>query len=326
MSTNQWAIGVDLGGSKIEVALVNSSGLLNDRLRVPTDSKKGYKAVLKLITETIHQLCDKNGVAVPSAVGIGIPGQISRSSGIVHYAPNLNWHEENLENDLSKMLDKHVRICNDVRAATWGEWLYGAGKKCDDLVCIFIGTGIGGGIVSDGRMLAGCNNTSGEIGHLTIDINGPECHCGNKGCFEALAGGWAIARDAQAMVSTDKKGGKTLLVIARNEISKISAKTVAEAAVKNDTLANKIIDNLSDALIAGATSLVNAYGPCRLILGGGIMEGMPQLLERIEKGVKKYALKAATENLKVLPAKLHNDSGVIGAAAFALHSMKTLKS
>ncbi len=321
MSKNQWAIGIDVGGSKIEVALVNSSGLLHDRLRVPTDSKKGYEAILKQITETIHQLCEKNGDAVPSAVGIGIPGQISRSSGIVHYAPNLNWHEVKLEDDLSAMLHKHVRICNDVRAATWGEWLYGAGRNCDDLVCIFIGTGIGGGIVSDGRMLAGCNNTAGEIGHMTIDLHGPECHCGNKGCFEALAGGWAVARDAQAMVSTDKKGGKILLAIAGNEINKITAKTVAEAARKNDALAKKIVDNLADALIAGATALVNAFGPCRLILGGGIMEGMPQLLGRIEKGVKKYALKAATENLKVLPAKLHNDSGVIGAAAFALHSM-----
>jgi|ERR1035437_78762 glucokinase len=321
MNTNQWTIGVDLGGSKIEVALVNSSGLLNDRLRVPTDSKKGYKAVLKQITETIHQLCDKNGDAVPSAVGIGIPGQISRSSGIVHYAPNLNWHEVNLENDLSKMLDKHVRICNDVRAATWGEWLHGAGKSCNDIVCIFIGTGIGGGIVSDGRMLAGCNNTAGEIGHMTIDLHGPECHCGNRGCFEALAGGWAIARDAQDMVKADMKRGKVLLAIAGNDISKITAKTVSEAASKNDILAKKIIDNLANVLIAGATAIVNAYAPCRLIMGGGIMEGIPQLLEKVEKGVKKYALKAATENLKVLPAKLHNDSGVIGAAAFALHSI-----
>jgi glucokinase len=321
MNTNQWTIGVDLGGSKIEVALVNSSGLLNDRLRVPTDSKKGYKAVLKQITETIHQLCDKNGDAVPSAVGIGIPGQISRSSGIVHYAPNLNWHEVNLENDLSKMLDKHVRICNDVRAATWGEWLHGAGKSCNDIVCIFIGTGIGGGIVRDGRMLAGCNNNAGEIGHMTIDLHGPECHCGNRGCFEALAGGWAIARDAQAMVKADMKRGKVLLAIAGNDISKITAKTVSEAASKNDILAKKIIDNLANVLIAGATAIVNAYATCRLIMGGGIMEGIPQLLEKVEKGVKKYALKAATENLKVLPAKLHNDSGVIGAAAFALHSI-----
>jgi glucokinase len=320
MSKKQWAIGIDLGGTKIEVALVNSSGLLHDRLRVDTDRQHRYKTILKQISDAIHQLCDKNGDAVPSAVGIGIPGQISRSSGIVHYAPNLNWHEVNLENDLSKMLGKHVRICNDVRAATWGEWLYGAGKSCDDIACIFIGTGIGGGIVSDGRMLAGCNNTAGEIGHMTIDLHGPECHCGNKGCFEALAGGWAIERDAQELVRADMKRGKALLAIAGNEISKITAKTVSEAAGKHDPLAKKIIDNLADALIAGATSIVNAYAPCRIIFGGGIMEGMPGLLKRIEKGVNKYALKAATENLEVLPAKLHNDSGVIGAAAFALHS------
>jgi len=170
-------------------------------------------------------------------------------------------------------------------------------------------------------MLTGCNNTAGEIGHMTIDLHGPECHCGNKGCFEALAGGWAIERDAQEMVKADMKKGKVLLDIAGNEVNKITAKTVSEAADKQDPLAKKIIDNLADALIAGAIAIVNAYAPCRIIFGGGIMEGMPSLLKKIEKGVNKYALKAATEDLKVLPAKLHNDSGVIGAAAFALHSM-----
>jgi glucokinase len=321
MSTNQWAIGIDLGGTKIEVALVNSSGRLHDRLRLVTDSGHRYKTILKQITEAIDQLCDKNRDAIPHTIGIGIPGQLSKSSGIVHYAPNLNWHEVNLGNDLSKMLGKHVTICNDVRAATWGEWLYGAGKSCNDIVCIFIGTGIGGGIVSDGRMLTGCNNTAGEIGHMTIDLHGPECHCGNTGCFEALAGGWAIARDAQDMVRADMKRGQGLLDMAGNDISKITAKTVSEADAKHDPLAKIIIDNLADALIAGATAIVNSYAPCRIVFGGGIMEGIPRLLKKIETGVNKYALKAATENLKVLPAKLHNDSGVIGAAAFALHNM-----
>ncbi len=323
MSKNEWAIGIDLGGSKIEVALVNSSGKLHDRLRIPTDSSQGYNSILERITKTIQQLCSKNGDVDPSAVGIGIAGQISKSSGIVLYAPNLDWHNVNLEIDLSAMLNKHVRICNDVRAATLGEWLYGAGKNCDDLVCVFIGTGIGGGIVSDGMLLEGCNNTAGEIGHMTIDMHGPECHCGNKGCFEALAGGWAIARDAQNLVRSDMKSGKMMLAIAGNEIDKITARTVSEAADRNDPLATKIIENLGDVLEAGATALVNAFAPCRLILGGGIIEGMPQLLGRIEKNVNKYALKAATKNLEILPAELHNDSGVIGAAAFALKQIKS---
>jgi glucokinase len=174
-------------------------------------------------------------------------------------------------------------------------------------------------------MLLGCNNSAGELGHLTIDIHGPECRCGNRGCFEALAGGWAIERDAQALVTADIKAGKLMIEMAQNEITNITARTVIEAAQKNDELACRIVDNLCDYIIAGSTAIVNAFGPCRLILGGGVMEGMPQLIDRIDKGIKKYALKAATKRLELIPAKLHNDSGVIGAAAFALDSWNYLK-
>jgi glucokinase len=111
-----------------------------------------------------------------------------------------------------------VTVCNDVRAATWGEWLYGAGKDCDNLICILIGTGIGSGIVSGGKILEGYNNTADEIGHITIDMNGPVCHCGNKGCFEALAGGWAIERDARQAVAKDNDAGKHLLSLAGGDI------------------------------------------------------------------------------------------------------------
>lgn len=320
MSTNQWAIGIDLGGTKIEVALVNSSGIVRDRLRLPTESQQGYKAVLKRIAGTVRQLSEQNGDAAPSSIGIGVPGQISKSSGIVHYAPNLDWHEVEIEADLSAMLDKHVRVCNDVKAATWGEWYFGAGKDCDDFVCIFIGTGIGGGIVSGGHMLVGCNNTAGEIGHMTIDMHGPECHCGNKGCFESLAGGWAIKRDAQAMIEANKDAGKLMLSLVGNDISKVTARTVAEAVQKKDILAGKIVDDLANAIIAGSSAIINTLGPCRLIFGGGVIEGMPQLLDQVKKGVKKNALKASTKGIGIFHAKLHNDSGVIGAAAFSLDS------
>lgn len=321
MSTDHWAIGIDLGGTKIEAALVNSSGQLRDRLRVPTESQQGYNAILKRLAETIHQLSSQNGNIIASAIGIGVAGQISTSSGIVHDAPNLKWHEVRLQDDLSAMIHKDVRVCNDVRAASWGEWQHGAGKNCNDFVCIFVGTGIGGSIVSGGQMLTGCNNTSGEIGHMTLDMHGPECHCGNKGCFEALAGGWAIERDARAFVQADMQAGKFMLALAENKIADITAITVAEAGRQHDALANSIIDNLGNSLIAGCASVVNAFGPCRLILGGGIIEGMPQLLDRIEKGIKQSALKAAIKDLEVLPATLHNDSGVIGAAAFAFNQL-----
>ncbi len=318
----QFAFGIDLGGTKIEIAIVDENGCIQDKQRFPTNSHGGYNMVLDSITKAIEDIFLQNNKLKPLAVGIGVAGQIEKATGIVKYAPNLEWHNVNLQEDLSKKLDIPVSVCNDVKAATIGEWLYGAGKDCGNLVCVFVGTGIGGGIVSDGNMLEGSNNTAGEIGHITIDLHGPLCHCGNRGCFEALAGGWAIERDMQKAVLENKSAGKLLLVIAEAEIKNITAKTLSEGLKSNDELSKKIFNELSLALIAGAVSVVNAFGPARLIFGGGIIEGMPQLLNIIKEGVKKYALKPATSLLEILPAKLHDDSGVIGAAAFAFQQNK----
>ncbi|MEO5947858.1 MAG: ROK family protein [Chitinophagaceae bacterium] len=318
----QFAIGVDLGGTKIAIAIVDENGCIQDKQRFPTNGYGGYKMVLDSITNAIEDICFQNNKLKPLAAGIGVAGQIEKETGIVKYAPNLQWNNVSLQEDLKKKLDIPVSVCNDVKAATLGEWLYGAGKDCDNLVCVFVGTGIGGGIVSDGKMLEGSNNTAGEIGHITIDLHGPVCHCGNRGCFEALAGGWAIGRDVQKAVLENKTTGKLLLEIEEGDIKNISAKTLSKGLEKNDQLSKEIFNELSLALIAGAVSVVNAFGPSRLIFGGGVIEGMPQLLKIINEGVKKYALKPATSLLEILPAKLHNDAGVIGAAAFAFQQNK----
>ena len=169
-------------------------------------------------------------------------------------------------------------------------------------------------------MLSGCSNTAGELGHMTIDMNGPECHCGNRGCLEAHAGGWAIARRARQAIAAEPKAGTNLLQMAGGQPDQVTAKVVAQAARQGDALAQKLVDEVALALIAGATGLVNAFNPCRLILGGGVMEGMPELLDRIDQGVRQRALVAARDPLQVLPAQLHNDAGVVGAAALALRA------
>jgi glucokinase len=321
MHKQEWAIGVDLGGTKVEIALIDKKGKIHTRERFQTDSKQGYKAIFNKIAETINKIALQNKNVLISLIGIGVAGQIEKKTGVVKYSPNLEWRNVPLQNDLSKKLNIPVIVCNDVKAAMLGEWYYGAGKKCNDLVCVFVGTGIGGGIISNGMILEGANNTAGEIGHITIDLHGPKCHCGNKGCFEALAGGWAIARDAQNAVKEKRAAGKTLLKIA-GDIKNISAKTLQEGLKQNDKLSKKLRDNITEALIAGTVSIVNAFGPKRIIFGGGIMEGLPGLLPVIEKGIKKRALQAAIKSLEILPAQLHNDSGVIGAAAYALHTLK----
>jgi glucokinase len=322
----KWGIGVDLGGTKIEIAIVSDSGQLLDCLRIPTESNLGAENIIDRITEAILKLSQRQTDIVLSAVGIGVAGQIHKETGTIIYAPNLEWRDVKLQQLLTDKLHMPVTICNDVKAAAWGEWLFGAGVGCNNLVCIFVGTGIGGAIISDGRMLEGCNNTAGEIGHMTLQLHGPLCHCGNEGCFEALAGGWAIQRDARQAVQNDTRSGKLMLEIAGGNIDAVNGKTVTDAAQKGDNLANKLIDHVADVLIAGIASVVNIVGPCRIILGGGVIEGMPHMIDHIQSGVQKYALKAAVASVTVLPAKLHNDSGVIGAAALALHELIAPKS
>ncbi len=316
VAAESWAIGVDLGGTKIEVAAVDAKGKMNQRVRRATQAKSGPAVIAGEIISAVREL-QKNTDSLPAGVGVGVAGQVDPESGLIYFAPNLDWHNEPLQSDLNHALGLPVVVTNDVRAATWGEWLYGAGQGCNDLVCLFVGTGIGGGVVSGGQLLTGCSNTAGEIGHTIIDLNGPPCSCGSRGCFEALAGGWAIAREAREVISADPSLGATLLKMA-GQPEAITAEIVSQAVGANDLLARRVIDKVTQALIAGCVSLVNAFNPCRLILGGGVIEGLPDLLDRIDQGVRQKALSAATRSLQVLSAQLKNDAGVIGAAALAI--------
>jgi len=317
------AVGIDLGGTKIASALVDEAGHIMKSSRVATDVNGGPSAVLEQIKRAVEELSD-GADDRPIGVGIGVAGQIEAGTGVVRFAPNLDWHDVPLQSDLSASVnlpvDLPVVITNDVRAITWGEWLFGAGKGCNDLICAFVGTGIGGGVVVNGKVISGCTNTAGEIGHLTVDLRGPACTCGNHGCMEALAGGWAIARKAQQAVSGDAEAGAELLQMAAGELAAVTAKMVTKAYKQGDPLAKAVITEAGGALVAGMVSLVNAFNPCRLILGGGVIDGLPVLVEWVEKGVRAKALAAATGSLQVLQAQLGDRAGVIGAAALAIKS------
>src|SRR5699024_8563710 len=232
--------------------------------------------------------------------------------------PNLKWHDVPLDANLEKRLDLPVFVLNDVRAAAWGEWLHGAGKECDHMICMFVGTGIGGGIVSEGKMVKGASNSAGEIGHMTVQLDGPRCHCGNRGCLEALAGSWALERDAKEAIGTSGDRDSAILKLAGGDKEQITAKMVIKAYEEEDKLAVQLIDRAVNALAGGLTGLVNALNPELIILGGGVIEHLPGSIPIIEKKVKKWSLKAATESFKIVPTQLHDDSGVIGAAAFVL--------
>jgi glucokinase len=324
MGQEPWAIGVDLGGTKVEVAVVDAGGKILQRLKQPTHAETGPDRIMAAIAKMVQQLQNQGPKTPPAGVGVGIAGQITAANGVVRFAPNLKWREVPFRSRLQTALTLPVVVTNDVRAATWGEWRHGAGQGTEDLICLFIGTGIGGGVVSGGRMLEGCTNTAGELGHITTDINGPPCTCGHRGCLEALAGGWAIARRARQAILDAPAAGQAFLQAAglKEPVAPedVNARVVAAAAQAHDPLARLLVDEVARALIAGTVSLVNAFNPCRLILGGGVMQGLPELISRVEAGIRHSALKTATEGLEVLPARLKGDAGVVGAATLAIRS------
>ncbi|MEJ2671332.1 MAG: ROK family protein [Deltaproteobacteria bacterium] len=325
MAQDDWALGVDLGGTKVEVAAVNTSGTIRRLLRKPADVQGGPDSIVAQIAQMARELKEQDSSA-PLGVGVGVAGQIAADTGVVQFSPNLNWHGVPFQEKLDKALKLPVVILNDVRAATWGEWLHGAGQGVDDLICLFIGTGIGGGVVSAGKVLSGASNAAGELGHITVDLHGPICTCGNRGCLEALAGGWAIARRAMVAINDSPLAGEALLKAAGLSkpirAKEVNAKLVTDAAQAGDPLARLLVEEIIQALIAGAVGLVNAFNPSRLILGGGVTAGLPQLVERLDQGIRRYALKAAGEAVEVLPAKLGNNAGVVGAATLALQSFE----
>lgn len=313
---NDWAIGVDIGGTKIEIACV-IAGKVQQRLLQPTHASEGYAAVEAALIEAIQKLI-KQVASKPIGIGVGMAGQIDATTGLVHFAPNLRWHDVPLQENLSHALGLPVAVTNDVRAAAWGEWFHGAGRGCDDLVCLFIGTGIGGGIVSGGKMLSGNSNTAGELGHIIVDLNGSACTCGAHGCLEAIAGGWGIARQARDILASDPSASALLMQAANGKADAVTAQHVLQAFRKGDALAKKIVEKARRALCAGVVTIINGINPQRIILGGGIIHEMPELITWIDSDARKQALSAATARLEIMRAQLP-DAPVVGAATFLLH-------
>lgn len=311
-------LGIDLGGTKVKMSLVDGRGKILSAIRYPTSPNQGPDKIISSILSHVNK-CQKDAKVKAKGLGLGIAGQVTHQ-GVVRFAPNLKWNNVPLKKILEENLDIPVFVVNDVCAATWGEWYHGAGKGVDDLLVLFVGTGIGGGVVSGGTLLEGCNNSAGELGHTTIIMNGRKCHCPNNGCLEAYAGGWAIAERTQESIREDPTAGQFLVNLA-GTIGDISAIHISRAFQQNDPLAVRIVEDTGRYLSTGIVGLVNIFNPCKLVLGGGVIEGLPNLISIIRKTVKKKALQAALEKLKVSKSVLGNDAGTIGAATLAQYNI-----
>jgi len=308
------SLAVDLGGTKVALGVVDRTGRVLDRDRILTRASRPAAAVIGDIVERIER---RWGRSVPSSrpLGVGVAGQVARD-GTVLFGPNLRWHDVPLGPRLARALGRPVAVLNDVQAATYGEWKHGAGRGSSDLVCLFVGTGVGGGIVADGRLRHGATGTAGELGHITVERNGRKCRCPNSGCLEAYAGGWAIAERAKEAVAMDPRRGRRLVALAGGPAS-ITSETVEQAYRAGDRLARELADETRGYLAAGLVSIVNAVDPATVVLGGGVMGGYRTWVGELAREVRGRALAAAVAGLRIVPAALGPESGVVGAAAYA---------
>jgi len=317
------ALGVDLGGSKILTAVVNSKGIILSRDYRATPADKGPEAVIREILKSANHAAKKAGIAFKdlAAIGIGAPGLSNPATGIVFTSPHLpGWQDVPLRDIMEKETGRKVFLINDANAAALGELYFGAGRRIRNFIYVTISTGIGGGIIINGELYSGAIGTAGEIGHMTIDDKGPRCNCGNTGCWEMFASGSALAKEAQHRI---KRGAKTaILDYAGGDVEKITAQVVQVAAEHGDTLARELIAGTGYYIGVGLANLINIFNPELIIIGGGLSNMGDMLLAPAFKVAGDRAYKEPYQAVRFALAELGGDSGVIGAAAYAFEEMK----
>ena len=308
-------LAVDLGGTNVRAAAISSDGQIIARKQLPTRAHAGVEEVLAGVAEAVGSVAAEARVAADAPVGVVLPGALDPVRGFLMIAPNLGWRDLPIRDLLAARLDRPVTIGNDVNAGAYGEWRYGAGRGTRDLVYIACGTGVGGGIIIDGRLLLGRAGLAGEVGHMVVALDGPRCHCGGAGCLEAFAGGWAIEQAAQDLLDAGIPSSLTDLMAERGE--SLSGALINYAAQYDDGLAIEVLARAGRALGFAVASLVHLFNPEAVVIGGGVISAGPFLFEPMQEAIDAHLIEGFGHDLRVLPAALGQDSGLLGAAALA---------
>jgi len=311
-------IGVDVGGTNLRAALINESGKIMSRKSRPSEAKKG----IDFVTENLINLIDETKKEKKIyGIGIGIPGIIDSSNGVLTQAPNIsNVKNYPVRDILLKRLGSDIPVIleNDANCAAVGEWWIGAGKDVNSLIMLTLGTGLGGGIILRGKLWSGVNGMGGEIGHMTIDPDGPKCNCGNYGCLESFASAEAIRRMVKEELND--KNFKTIL---RDEIKHSSIHDIPEivgkAAKKGDRFSIGIWKTVGMGLGIAIANLTNVLNVEMIIIGGGLSNSWDLFIKFTTKEAKKRGLRAPMENVEINKCELGDDAGLLGAAYLALN-------
>lgn len=310
----KYSIGIDLGGTKILIGLVEKeSGKVVSHIKKKTKKEKGPENIVRKMVEGVEELLEESGKSFTeiSSIGIGSAGQIDRKNGIIIGAPNLDCYNLNLKEILQNKFNIPVFVGNDVEVATIGEQKFGAGKGCADFVCVFVGTGIGSAIVKNGQIIYGATGTAGELGHIIVDLNGRPCACGAHGCLEAYASRSAIETRIEGAL---KKGRKSCISEYLEEGKAITSSMIRKSIEREDELVTQCVSEASEYLSDGLASVINLINPELIILGGGLIEAVDYFYKQTIKKAKSKSLPVPAEKIRFSKTILGDYSGVIGAA------------
>jgi glucokinase len=311
---SRWVLGIDLGGTNIVAGCVREDGHALTGFRTePTRAEEGPDAVVDRILALGRQAMNEIRTAEPSAeilgVGIGAPGPLDRHRGLVLLTPNLGWVDMPLRDRVGGPLGLDAALDNDANCAVLGEWWRGAAQGTRHAIGFTLGTGVGGGIILDGRLYHGASDVAGEIGHITIEANGRRCACGNDGCLEAYASGTAIARRAIEALQAGAESSLTAL-----DPAHITAQTVYQAASEGDPLARDVVRDTARYLGAGVATVVNIFNPEVVVICGGVTLAGEGLFGPLRQEVARRAFKPAVAVCRIVAGELIHSAGVYGAA------------
>ena len=319
-----YVVGVDLGTLNTIAVVVDLEGKIMERVEHPTNSERSKDKVIERLKAVIHEVITASNINIQKIAGIGlaVPGLVDSKKGIMLITPNFGWRNTPIGEILEKEFHTPIFIDNNNNVMALGEAEFGIAQGVRNFVCINVGMGIGSGIVINGELYRGETESTGEIGHTTVDYNGPKCSCGNYGCLEVMAAAPAIAKRA---VKAVKEGKKTLISeLVNSNLDEISAAIVAEAANKGDKLAQGIIEKTGEYLGTGIANIINLFNPQMVIIGGGVAQAGDLIFNPLKKTMEKRAFPVPAKVAKIVASSLGRDCTVIGAATLVLK--KTFKS
>lgn len=312
----KFALGIDLGGTYVKLALVDTKGRISHRAKLSTAAYRRRAELVDALVSEVGAILKKARLSPKGllGVGIGVPGLVDFERGLVYYLTNVpGWENTPLKRLLAARLKVPVLVDNDVNLMALGEYRFGAGKGAKDLVCITLGTGVGGGIIIDGLLYRGSTFSAGEIGHMPLKEEGLPCNCGGSGCLERYVGNRYITEEIRKKI----RGGSPTIIkkLVKDDLSAITPEVISKAAKEGDRLSIAFWNAVGKRIGVTLSGIVNLLNPERIIIGGGIAEAGDMLLKPIRETVNKRALPVPRKAVKILKAGLGNDAGIIGAAA-----------